>query len=545
MKIGFYSAAITALVLIGRATAGNSFSLESVKAGTEHDLLFVTISGEGNPQYEAYELRDPDRIVVRFSNAAKPDKPVAISYTEPVKRIEVQPDFQAAFVLKVICEVDGLSSYDISEENGLIVITAPLIGGTPPTKTAGEEKSPAWMAKRISVDFENNPLATALSLMAKQNGFDVVTSGLEDHRVTARLSNVAVGDALAALLNVSGFVYYTVGDIVVVKSIAEEAPAEMVTRIFKLNYLDSRQIEPQIKNMLSSKGKVEIVSAGQTLGEGSSARYAASVIAVTDLAAVIPRVEDFVSKIDIKPKQVAISVKLVETTISDDRSLGLDWEKSIMARITGAEQDVYTNNQSNERLSGYSTIPLNSESFTWGTLTISEVSALLEYLHSTGESRLLSSPSVTTTDGKPAVIDVVTTIPIQTINRFSEGAIIQDIATFQYKDVGITLSVTPVINRDGYITLRCLPSVEEITGWVGPDDNQQPITAKRSVDTDVIVKTGETLVIGGLMKENTIENVNGVWLISDIPVLGELFKHRSRQKSKTELMIFITPTIIP
>jgi general secretion pathway protein D len=178
-------------------------------------------------------------------------------------------------------------------------------------------------------------------------------------------------------------------------------------------------------------------------------------------------------------------------------------------------------------------------------MNFSEVSLLLEFLKSTGRSKLLSNPSVTTSDGKPAMIDVVTTIPIQTINRFSEGAVIQDIATYQYKDIGITLEVTPRVNKDGYISLDCRPTVEEITGWVGPDDNRQPITSKRSVRTDVVVKSGETLVIGGLMKEGSIETVDGVWLLSDIPIIGEIFRHRSKQNLKTDLMILITPTELP
>ena len=248
---------------------------------------------------------------------------------------------------------------------------------------------------------------------------------------------------------------------------------------------------------------------------------------------------------DIRPTQIAISVKLIETNIDDENSFGFDWNKNLALKITGAEGTSQPDGQSSQSLSAYSTLPLKSGSFTYGTLTISEVSVLLEYLHSAGESRLLSSPTVTTTDGKPAVIDVVTTIPIQTINRFSEGAAIQDIVTFQYKDVGISLNVTPILNDNGYITLKCKPVVEEITGWVGPADNQQPITSKRSVNTDVIVKDGETLLIGGLMKESVIEKTNGVWLLSNIPILGELFKHRSMQNSKTDLMILITPTVLP
>jgi type II secretory pathway component GspD/PulD (secretin) len=89
-----------------------------------------------------------------------------------------------------------------------------------------------------------------------------------------------------------------------------------------------------------------------------------------------------------------------------------------------------------------------------------------------------------------------------------------------------------------------VPSVEEITGWVGPENNQQPVTTKRSVETEVVVVNGETLVIGGLYKESNIENESKIWLLGDIPILGGLFKTKQSTKNNTDLLIFITPQII-
>ena len=88
------------------------------------------------------------------------------------------------------------------------------------------------------------------------------------------------------------------------------------------------------------------------------------------------------------------------------------------------------------------------------------------------------------------------------------------------------------------------PQVEEITGWVGPSDNQQPITTKRSVKTDIVVVNGETVVIGGLYKEGEIKNESKIWLLGDLPLLGWLFKTENTVKNKTDLLIFITPEIL-
>jgi len=546
MKMTISLALALSILLAIPALAQDKFVPREIQSDTYGDAIELIIIGTGDPVFDTYTLSDPDRIVVMLRNGELSDIPVKMEYAVPFTRVEFQYDYSSGRCLKLVAEYERADFRKAEKtENGIKLFFGPKIpADLYPANTRHIEKG--WLNKKVSVDYENTSLETALSLLARQNGFDVVMSGLEDHEITARLDNVTLKDALNAILSVSGLTFFTAGDIVVIKKLADEAPGELVTKVFKLNFLDSRQIEKQLTNMLSSRGKLEVISSGQKLGEGTSDQYAASLIAVTDVAEIIPQVEAFITKIDQKPRQVAISVKLIETTIDDKEAFGIDWETNVTAKIGGAEGPTSSSNTvNNTTYSAVSTLPLKSGSFTYGMLTFSEVSSLIEFLRTSGDSRLLSSPSVTTTDGKPAVIDVVTTIPIQTVNRFSEGAVIQDVVTYQFKDVGITLDVTPVINNDGYITLKCKPTVEEITGWVGPSDNQQPITSKRSVNTDVLVKSGETLVIGGLMKESAIENINGVWPLYKVPVLGELFKHRTKQNAKTDLMILITPSIIP
>ena len=139
---------------------------------------------------------------------------------------------------------------------------------------------------------------------------------------------------------------------------------------------------------------------------------------------------------------------------------------------------------------------------------------------------------------------VTTTIPIQTLNRFTEGAVVQDIVSFQDLDVGITLSVIPRINDDNVITLKVNPVIEEIVGYTGPIDNQRPITSNRSMTTEVRVKNNETLVMGGLFKESEFVTVKKIPIMGSIPILGRLFQHRTTKTEKTDLTIFITPRII-
>jgi general secretion pathway protein D len=151
---------------------------------------------------------------------------------------------------------------------------------------------------------------------------------------------------------------------------------------------------------------------------------------------------------------------------------------------------------------------------------------------------------VTVVESERAVMRVATTIPVQTLNRFSEGGTIQDIVSFQDLDVGITLAVTPRMNENGFVTLDVEPVVEEITGFTGPAENQRPITSKRTVRTMVRVQNNETVVIGGLVRETDISTKSKVFLLGDIPILGALFTHHKVEKQKTDLLIFITPRLI-
>ena len=190
-------------------------------------------------------------------------------------------------------------------------------------------------------------------------------------------------------------------------------------------------------------------------------------------------------------------------------------------------------------------IDLHRGKWTWGTLSVEEVSLTLDYLLSTGKSKLISNPKLSTLENHEAVFKVATIIPVQTINRFNEGGSTADIVTFQDIEVGISLRVVPRINDSGIITMDVLPRVEEIVGFSGTADQQKPITTERSVRTTVTCADNETIVIGGLLQESEITNIEKVFFLGDIPILGALFRHKRTETETTDLLIMITPTILP
>jgi len=179
-----------------------------------------------------------------------------------------------------------------------------------------------------------------------------------------------------------------------------------------------------------------------------------------------------------------------------------------------------------------------------GSLGIIQLLVVLDFIKSRGNSKLLSNPRVTTLDNETATMDVTTIIPIQTVNRLSQSDLTQDIVTFQDKEVGISLRVTPRINDDSILTLQINPIVEEIIGYAGTSDNQKPITSHRAVTTNVTVKNGETVALGGLIRESDIHNEDKLFFFGYLPIIGRLFNHKTTEHQTTELLILITPKIL-
>ncbi len=242
---------------------------------------------------------------------------------------------------------------------------------------------------------------------------------------------------------------------------------------------------------------------------------------------------------DVPTPQILIESKLVELSPLDKSSLGIDWDKSITASLF--YQELLPGGDTQD----YSVVKedlTTADPWVLGPLTASQFSSMLNFLRQTTESKLVSNPKILAMDNQTSTITVGTTFPIPQINRGVAGQ--GDIVTFQYKDVNIELNVTPHVTENDEIIMYVNPIIEEITGEVIIDINRAPITSKRSVSTVVSVKDGETIVIGGMIKEDMKKIVSKVFLLGEIPLLGNLFRNTDYEKKQSDLLIFITPHII-
>jgi type IV pilus assembly protein PilQ len=421
--------------------------------------------------------------------------------------------------------------------NRILVLVIPLILLFPVAWSG-----PLDSQEKVSLQFEDLELSTVLNMLADQYNLNIIQSGQITGKVSLRLENVSLRDAFEAILASNGYNYYLSGNIVVVKPLEMTPFGETTVRSVTLDYISPEAAVTAVSDLLSPKGKIQIVADKAQVATGTGP--IPTKIVIIDLPENVDLIMKFIKEIDEPQPQVAIQVRLIETNVDNDTRIGFDWPTELNARFHGLEGSSSSSSTTSDVTENMLEKDFSAGGWTWGKMSVAELKMALDFLEMRGKSKLISDPRVTTLNNHEAEIKVTTNIPIQTINRFSEGGAVQDIVSFQDEEVGITLMVTPHITADRRIMLDVNPSVAEIIGYSGPADNQKPITSDRSVHTKITVGDNETAVLGGLLKENKIENEQRLFFLGSIPILGNFFKHKSTQTTTTDLIIMITPTII-
>jgi type II secretory pathway component GspD/PulD (secretin) len=402
--------------------------------------------------------------------------------------------------------------------------------------TLGTQMVAAQPAPRaVSLQFSNTDIRTVLSALASQVGFNLVLGPDVKGEIDVHLAQVDWSVALNTVVAANEYTYFWNDNVLVVMASDKDVPEGLTHRVVNLRYANPTAVKNVLAGVLSSRGKIDVVGAVTAPGAAVAGR---PVLVLTESAPLIPSLLSLIDSLDVPVPQFEIGVKFIETDIDNRLGVGFNWPTRLSGTVAGSGTDQNSAGPAAEYKIQ------DGKIWRFGTLSIDQVTGFLEVLQQNGTSRLLSDPRVTVLENEKASIKVTTTYPVQTLNRFSEGGVMQDIVSFQDLEVGITLTVVPRLNDSNQVTLDVEPVVEEITGFTGPANNERPITAKRTVKTTVRVVDGATLVIGGLVRETKIETRRKIFLLGDIPLLGALFRHTSIEKKKTDLLIFITPHIL-
>jgi general secretion pathway protein D len=242
------------------------------------------------------------------------------------------------------------------------------------------------------------------------------------------------------------------------------------------------------------------------------------------------RISTMVESIDYARPQVMIEVIVAEKTINNEAELGAEWKTLQSGQILGGW------------VNSVASTAFNLSSLSQGfhySFTSKNIEGVIKLLQQDSKLNILSTPRILTSDNAAATIKVGERVPFLTSRQVTDTGSIYN--SYNYQDVGITLTVTPQINPDGYVSMNVHPIISKIEQTTYFD---APVIANREATTEVMVKDGETVIIGGLMKDDMTETVSKVPILGDIPFMGHLFKSTDKTKEKTELMVFLTPRVV-
>ena len=407
-----------------------------------------------------------------------------------------------------------------------------------------------FLDQEMSINMKNSDIKNVLMLIGDLTGLNIVISPDVKDTVTANLENVTVRTALDAILQPNGYSYFVRENIIIVKTFETEMVGELETVVVRLKYTTASSLQSPIEAVMSTRGKIQsfmplIAGAGGAGGTGD-----ANIIVISDGQDNIPQIMKMIGELDKPIPNINIAVRFIETQLDTSQGIGIDWSR----------QPLQLGNTSDT-----SSWPISINNVTIATLNPSQFLSAMDIMEAEGRSKLLSSPSVTTLDNHEATTNVTTTVYIEgQVNQQQQqyGQREQSASIYQQgsqgttnpyglynpnqiteKSIGIQLSVTPRINHINKITLIVNASVEALLG-AAEVSTDKPRSTTREVKTQVTVNDGDTVILGGLIAENTIENIKYVPILSSLPLVGRFFKSTSIEKEQRELLIFITPSII-
>ncbi|OIO37940.1 MAG: hypothetical protein AUJ72_03485 [Candidatus Omnitrophica bacterium CG1_02_46_14] len=439
-----------------------------------------------------------------------------------------------------------------------------------PTEASKEEPpaTPASSQGNVTIDFKDADIQNVLRILSYKAGVNIVAGKDVTGIVTIRLVDVPWEKALDVVLKTYGYAYDRDGDIIRVTTVENLKKEELSTEVFVLNYSQASEVEKSLKDVLSERGKVR-----------SDTR--SNMIIVTDMPTTLQRVKKVVERLDKITPQVVIEAKVIETTLGDSEQLGIKWntQASISgsarpttlpfparqqsewsrfmpegrAPVTSVQTDTSGNVISTSTTSDFpvgapGSVPnfpvVDKAEFKFGTVDFTQFQAMLQMIKNRTDSKILSEPHITTLNNQEAKVLVGEIIAIPTFERNQQTGHME-ITGYKDKELGIRLSVTPQINSENEIVVSVVP---EITSLLGYDtlaaDIKAPHYATRSANTRVRIKNGQTIAIGGLIRENTIDSKNKVPILGDLPLLGKIFSHTDKTVQKTDLLFFVTVNIV-
>ena len=355
----------------------------------------------------------------------------------------------------------------------------------------------------------------------------------------------------------------------IIKGLDVKVAPETEIRIISLDFADAEELAGHLAQLLGDKKGTpgpkaaalvrkefpEIKAGKQTIEVVGEVKILADKRTNSLIVMTNPRnfteIERIITELDIMLSQVLIQVIIAEVSLTGDLQYGVEWfEKAHLGKASGHPFTIAgTANLLDEKLIQADKLSspdveelkdLAKGFFYW--ISTAEVDVLIKALMGTTDFNVLSSPTILTADNKEASIMVGEKRPVVTGVSTTASETIR--STYEYKDIGIELKVTPHINENKYVVMEISQKIDDVAGFELIDGNKVPVITTREASASLVTKHQQTIVLGGLIKDDKSVVVSKVPILGDIPLIGLLFRYKQTIKHKTELLIFITPYVV-
>ena len=461
------------------------------------------------------------------------------------------------------------------------------------------------MARKITLDVREMSVVDVIKFLAIKGDLNVVTSGKVQGRATFYLKSVTIKDALDIATLSSDLAYYIDKEIIRIMPAEEfeqifgrKFNEKSEIKIIQLKYAKPTYVLSTLDNLKSALGRIIIdedtgtvvlIDTPETLAKMVKVieeietplkpfiydlQYAKADVVAEQLKTRIDantvgtvavdertnkliirafperrtEVEKLIQEFDKPTKEVLIEARILQVVFKPQYDFGIDWQmdfqdsSDLLLRRAKFENFFLGENTSEQTIP--SSLKTNFSKIGIGDIDVDHFETAIRALKQVNDTKILSNPKILVTNNQEAKIHVGDTVPyiISTTSGTGDNAITSE--DVRFVDVGLKLNVTPTINDDGFVTMALKPEVSTVTTTVSSKGGGIPQVNKTLVETTVMVKDGMTIILGGLLKENKIQNRKGIPLLMDIPFLKNIFSNTSESVEATEIVMFITPHIV-
>jgi len=465
------------------------------------------------------------------------------------------------------------------DNSPLTLVQASTTGPAPSPNTTTKGPGPATTVDPAEADaatnnggvgvreFQGDDVGQVLRLLARQAKINMVVSEAVVGTVTMRLEDVTAIQAVAIIVKAKGLFMDQIDNVYYIKTPAEKTAEPTESDNFQFSYARAKDVAVLIAPQLSSKEAAQVDERTNTLF-------------FRETRSNIDHIRKLLAQVDKPTKQVMIEARLVEVTANPKQAYGINW-----GGVLGGANNPQTLRFAGSQPAGPSTTTVNADGSVtvvpgtgpqgkfdpltgkligadfffdkflnplagqFAILSAPQMSVTLQALNEDSDAEFLANPRVVTADNMQANIEITRAQPVPSLTFNAQDASYQ-FSGFQDKTFGNKLVVKPSVNKDDFITLFVRPEISNKVGdqgFVPPGATQpilSPIIDKRTLDANVLIKSGDTLAIGGLLQDEVTKSRTKVPLVGDIPIIGYVFQSRTNIRTKRNLLVFVTPTII-